>query len=298
LPYSLNNQPYFYKYMSRGTGRIVLENRTLRWSTPGTLNDPYDMQFDLRVEIDREAVKASALQKLWERHYGNQVPPAGNDLGVAINALRGIFPRLSRAEFDREFGEAIDETLVHMERTLPGLQEVTRSALTNSKILCLSEAPDIPLMWAHYAEQHQGIALRFKSAHGVDSPWPTALPVNYVVDMPLLLDSDFLSGFLSGQTMLHARPIMDRMIYTKSAEWAYEREWRISSGAGRNPDAIHEDLGFHPLELDAVILGCRMAGDDRAAFTELTQRLYPHAEILHAVRSERQFQLTIQPLDR
>ncbi|MGF9763829.1 DUF2971 domain-containing protein [Microvirga sp. 0TCS3.31] len=250
------------------------------------------MQFDLRVEIDREAVKARALQKLWEGHYGDQVAPAGNRLGEVINALRGIFPRITREEFDHEFGEAIEATLVQMERSLPGLQEVTRSALGNGKILCLSEAPDNTLMWAHYADQHQGIVLRFRSAPDVDSPWPMARPVNYVTGMPLLIDTDFLADFLSGRAMLRPRPIMDRIVYTKSADWAYEREWRIFSGAGRNPNAAYEDVRFHPLELDAVILGCRLADEERVAFIESTRRLYPHAEILHAVRSERLFQLT------
>jgi hypothetical protein len=73
---------HLFNYVSREVGRAVLTNRTLRWSTPGTLNDPYDMQFDLRVDIDKEAVKTPALGKLWEGHYGKQPAPAGNRLGA------------------------------------------------------------------------------------------------------------------------------------------------------------------------------------------------------------------------
>jgi hypothetical protein len=40
---------HLFKYVSREVGKLVLANRTLRWSTPGTLNDPYDMQFDLQL---------------------------------------------------------------------------------------------------------------------------------------------------------------------------------------------------------------------------------------------------------
>jgi hypothetical protein len=51
------------------------------------LNDPYDMQFDLRVDIDKEAVKTPALGKLWEGHYGKQPVPAGNQLGALVHRL-------------------------------------------------------------------------------------------------------------------------------------------------------------------------------------------------------------------
>ena len=113
-----NDRRFFFKYMNRATGRIVLENRTLRWSTPGTLNDPYDMQFDLHIDIEREAVKVATLQKLWDAFYGDQPVPVGNILGAVIQSVRGNFPQLTREEFDREYGDAIDDSLSRMERAV------------------------------------------------------------------------------------------------------------------------------------------------------------------------------------
>jgi hypothetical protein len=74
--------PLLYKYMSRQTGRVVLANRTLRWSTPRTLNDPYDVQFDLHIDVDREAVRAASLDKMWDAFYGNAPAPVGNRFGA------------------------------------------------------------------------------------------------------------------------------------------------------------------------------------------------------------------------
>src|SRR3979490_3166383 len=84
-----------FKYVSRKVGELVLTNRSLRWSTPGTLNDPYDMQFDLQVDIDKEALKAAGLRKVWEAWYGDQSVPAANRLGLAIRTLRETFPQLT-----------------------------------------------------------------------------------------------------------------------------------------------------------------------------------------------------------
>jgi hypothetical protein len=43
----------FYKYMTAATAKKVLEKSTLRWALPTQFNDPFDVQFDLRVEYDR-----------------------------------------------------------------------------------------------------------------------------------------------------------------------------------------------------------------------------------------------------
>src|SRR4051794_34870497 len=56
MPIANEKNLVFYKYMSPATAHAVLGNQTLRWSTPGTLNDPYDMQFDLKYEVDRGLV--------------------------------------------------------------------------------------------------------------------------------------------------------------------------------------------------------------------------------------------------
>jgi hypothetical protein len=293
-----NDRRFFFKYMSRATGKIVLENQTLRWTTPGILNDPYDMQFDLHIDIDHELVKAIALQKTWDGFYGEQIVPAGNQLGAAINLVRDVFPRLTREEFDREFGEAIDEGLMRGERILPELQDEVRSLMADSKILCLTEIPDSILMWAHYAERHHGLVLQFKAIPELDSAWGAARPVRYLNNMPRLLDNDFLADMLSGRVSMDVKAIIHRLVYTKSVEWAYEREWRIFSGTGRNRLARYEDLHFSPHELDAAIVGTRMPEEDRAAFSSIVQRLYPHAQILQMVRGERDFQLEVIPLTR
>ncbi len=292
-----NDRQFFFKYMNRATGRIVLKNRTLRWSTPGTLNDPYDMQFDLQIDIDREALKATVLEKLWDAFYGDQPAPVGNPFGAVIKGVRDVFPNLTRQAFDIKFGAAIDKGFAGGERTLPEVLERVRALMADTKILCLTESPDSTTMWAYYAEQHQGVVLQFRSVPELDSPWGVARPVQYLADMPRLLDNAFLADMLSGRISMDVGSIMDRMIYTKSSEWAHEQEWRICSGVGRDRKAPHEDIPFNPLELEAVIVGCRMPEEDRAEFSDLSRRLYPQAQLLKAEKAERKFQIQIKPLE-
>jgi hypothetical protein len=55
---------HFFKYVTPDTGRKILENGTLRWSTPQLLNDPFDMQFAFQLRIDRQSVRTMAGDKL------------------------------------------------------------------------------------------------------------------------------------------------------------------------------------------------------------------------------------------
>src|SRR5689334_15644624 len=141
----------YFKYTSLATGLAVLTARKLRWSTAALLNDPYDIQFDLHVQVDDGAVKRRVLQRLWDAHYGPSAQPAANTLGTLISAFRGQFPRLSRADFDAEYGAAIDKGLLSAARNRPQHQQEIRNFMADVKILCLSETADNVLMWAHYS---------------------------------------------------------------------------------------------------------------------------------------------------
>ncbi|UUZ68216.1 DUF2971 domain-containing protein [Polaromonas sp. P2-4] len=292
---SMNRRDTFYKYMSQDTGRIVLKNQTLRWSTPGTLNDPYDIQFDLSLNINREAVKAATLQKMWEA-YCCQPVSVGNAVGALMLLISQHCAGWSRERFEKEFESTIAESFARGEAVLPAVNAEVRAMMANSKILCLTTEPDNTLMWTHYAEAHQGMVLRFRTIPELDSPYSIACPIQYLENMPVLMDDDFLSDMLSGRVSLDPKSIMSRLVYTKSSDWAYEHEWRIFSGAGRNPDAPHEDCRFGARELDAVIFGCRTSDADRIEIAALVRDRYPHASLLQARKKMNAFQLEIEPL--
>jgi hypothetical protein len=102
-----NDRLHFFKYMTAATARIVLTNRTLRWSTASVLNDPFDMQFDMSVAIDPDRLRSAALSKMWQLYASQQPTPAKNPAGGLMELLRRSSPKLTRDEFDREFGPAM-----------------------------------------------------------------------------------------------------------------------------------------------------------------------------------------------
>lgn len=287
----------FYKYMGRGTARIVLENRTLRWSVPSMLNDPFDVQFDLHMnKIDRERIKSLALPKMWEAMFGKGEFAPGNAFGIMMARLRGLLKKMSREEFDKRFGDSIDQGVDNLLEHLPAHQADIRKYMAKTKVICFSEVPDSILMWAYYAEQQKGAVLCFRAAEDVDSPLLHARPLNYSKHVPRLVTEEFLADMSAGLVNMDAKSLLEKMTTTKAIEWGHEREWRITLGYGREPDALFEDLSFHSEELESVILGCLMPEKDIEALSRLTREKYPKAKLQQAVKADGEFKLIIKEL--
>jgi hypothetical protein len=82
---------------------------------------------------------------------------------------------------------------------------------------------------------------------------------------------------------------------TKSKVWAYEKEWRIISGL-RDKTQTYEILPYAPEEVGAVYLGCNITIADKEEIIEITRRIYPKAQLFHAVKHEREFALTFNEI--
>lgn len=269
----------FFKYMTRDVAKIVLSNRTLRWTTPGTFNDPFDVQFDLDVRANFERVQDRYVNAFWDKHFAAH-PKHGERWEGTAAALR----------------EAYAKGIDNLRAMLPQTNAELRALMAREKIICFSETPFSIPMWAYYAEQHQGAVLCFRCIPGGDSPYRIAQPVRYREEMPQLYEEEELFRALTREYSLKGNQaeIVDRLVYTKAIAWEHEREWRIRQGDGRNPDAVHEDNSFDPRELAAVLLGCRMPESDRAELSGLA-KVYPSAEVYQMERAAKVFELRMSP---
>jgi hypothetical protein len=285
---------YFYKYVSSSVVPLILQNRTLRWSTPSLLNDPFDMQFDLHVKVDRQKLRALTLQKHWDAWYGPSfVPHPSSKIGKLISANRCRAPKLSREAFAEKFHHISDKSLDNLLAHLPESHNEIRASIGRTKILCLSAVGDSLPMWSYYAESHQGAVLRFKPHSDVDSLYPLARAVTYTQQMPRLFDEETLSDIGVGLATTQSEQLIERLVYTKANAWEHEQEWRLFVGLGRAPEEPVEYLPFFAVELDAIILGCASTDACRMAVSELARKLYPTAKILQAAKSDREFKLVI-----
>lgn len=285
--------PHVYKYLSPATAKIVLENRTLRWSSPPLLNDPFDMQFAFQIRHDFAALKPRVLDAKWDHILGRHLDLPLNALGRMIRENQERFRLFSREEFDQHIGPSVDRSFEELIGNRDRHNRVLVDFFGNDKIFCVSARPDIILMWSHYAANHSGVVLRFRT-DTLNNPFGVARPVEYVDEMPSLYTDEALVRLLSGYDGLDHNALMHTVVSTKSAHWAYEEELRIYSGAGRSPAAF-EDIAFGRHEIDGVIFGARTSDPDRERITALAAA-YPAIELLRARVSTAAYGIDIAPI--
>ena len=288
----------FYKYVTVDTGKKILENGTLRWSTPAALNDPFDMQFAFQLPTNLHEVRTKIFERWYRRIVGQRINRATDGIGPAALTASSWTPT-TRDEFEQEIGSAIDQSL---SRLVNGVESVNkwlfRDHFANSKILCFSELYDSILMWSYYAANHSGLVLRF-TGNTTGESLSSARPVRYIDQMPPLYDQEALCDLLDPDGRYFSdhgtERIMNEMIWTKSSHWSHEREWRLYASGGEIV-AAHQDIPFSLTELDGVIFGMRTSDEDRKAITDLVQAKYPHAESLQARAKPNAYELMIEGL--
>jgi hypothetical protein len=285
-----------FKYMPLQTAEIVLSNRTLRWTTPERLNDPHDMRFSFKSNVNKTVVKSSALEKMWETYSGQFADDIDNVLHRGLIDLKIRRPRVSREEFFNEFDAPIEESIDKHARILAELSTKLRDFVSDSKILCLTEDNSSTRMWSHYADDHKGITLGFRSIPGLDSPYQIAKRVTYHETTPDIFEAEQFADVLSGRSKLDTEEILTKYVYCKSTEWSYEREWRIFSGSGRNPDWPFEDIPFHQAELSEITFGCKMKIEDQVSVVALAKRQYPKARLSRVVMTDGSFDLSVRSI--
>ena len=120
-------------------------------------------------------------------------------------------------------------------------------------ILSLTEVPTNSAMWAHYAENHKGFLLGFATCHEFFNRQRSEKDEFNHLRRVQYIDR-------SGSN----RSLMDLdgndIFFTKSTEWAYEREWRMITPLARSLDEAPEAdevklLDYPASALSEVVIG-------------------------------------------
>lgn len=131
------------------------------------------------------------------------------------------------------------------------VRKIINEELESVKVSCFSESPFEPLMWAHYANKHKGICYWFDKSKIF--PKLDFIKSKKVIYSNSLVEIRFFEKTTSIELL---KPQIESIIYTKSENWAYEKEYRYWKKTNEN------SLKFNPKSLKAIIVGFRNAKKD------------------------------------
>ena len=246
--------------------RPIVFDRQIYFSKPANFNDPWDC----KPYFNRVCLSDPDTLERYVAWYINVTRNCRPDISEAEIQLTAARYRLDADSFSskiHEFSSAM----------AAGISE-------HFRVYCLSTKHSCELMWAHYADKHQGVCLEFALPNPV---FDRALRVSYSEAYPFfdLTDSDTERNLM--------------ILLNKSIAWAYEDEYRLVSqeeyGASQHDTLVTRDgiLRLPEASLTAIIVGSLAP---EATITAI-KRLIVHAshpiQLRRAVRAFDRYKLDV-----
>ena len=271
----VHDRDSFFKYVSAATALLILQRCTLRWSSPILFNDPFDVPRELSFGISSADIVRACSRRM--ASLIEEPPEDTSDLEPKVRLIvetvkRGITSEL-RAQLLAGL-EDLSETHRPPGESMEEFRKMWRELLPNFRILCLTESPAHAAMWYHYADRYTGVVIELRCDDDLDSAWLAARPVSYAIGKPAVYTADGWAKYLTTDKMLALERMLHDATFTKSPDWSYEREWRITSFKGPRDTGPFTDYRLNPSEVAAVYLGPTTAPADKVALIAIAA-LYP-----------------------
>ena len=209
---------FLYIYMKVSSAKRFLEQAALWMSSYDKFNDPFEFSYSLSCDYSEEEL----LQWL-----GNTDKGIKNDI---------LYLEKEDVNFNKIINKIVSKA-IHKELKEMGLR-------------CFTEKSDNLLMWAHYAEEHKGVCLKFDILEAAEF-FKNLVRVRYNDKYPEL------------NYIRESKEKVVEILRHKSKAWEYEREWRvIKLGEGNKLAPIS------PTSLVEIIFGCRCTEENQKEIQE------------------------------
>ena len=226
----------------------ILNNHSVMFSSCMAFNDP----FDCAVYLD-----GNATIEEWHTYLSMQSMPPLLRAQTEMNILKD--PQKAAIELEKGYWDSVMEM----------------------GIFCLSEAPDIILLWSHYADFHKGVCLRFDILKDMDT-FLSPIKVDYNNEYPRV---KYISQYINND------PNLADALWHKAKDWEYEKEYRVIKP---NFKGLKE---FRKEAMTGIIFGCCCPDETKREITEkLNEKGFTGVELFEAIRSETAYQLNLNSI--
>jgi hypothetical protein len=235
----------------------IISNNRLYFADPAQLNDPFDcnIPFDLN-NSEMDSFLRDALLQMQENIEGIE--------------LRKI---IKMALENKAMFEALLNNWTWRQR-IYGFIYNKMGVIS----LCRAESRNHPLMWAHYANSHDGICYEFEE----EASW-----------VDLKQDVDYSPGFdkfnIAGSDPMR----LIKAIRTKGPEWAYEHECRLIKA-----NAARTYLTFAKESLKAIYFGLKINVESYYKIAVMIESLGFGCPIFQMELSTNSYELYARSIDK
>lgn len=245
---SVPDKLFKYKTFSPDSMELILADY-LYFANPSKFNDPLDCKVSIDDDINDESQLRSILSNLYKINAERKLNDSARSLRYKGPKTLEKISTLSQSEAERLVSEIYDNFDFFDDKSA-SINQALANSIGNvilsgySKgILSLAENSDCPLMWAHYANNHEGLCLGYKIPDKVKAK---IHPINYSSNRREIKTSQIIKMLNNDNTA--RREIEDAIFLRKATPWGYEKEWRMISNVGLQNATIY---------LSEIIFGLR-----------------------------------------
>jgi hypothetical protein len=184
-----------YKYVVPHLWENILKDGFIRFTQPSDFNDPFEMQPYFEY-VETESNIRKEIQDLLDSESGKEMWNAGlqiNYSGIPAEARGGLTFESHKKRVEDGIRENIPEILIVAEQIINQMSNkdgqliaaVRDQFLLINKwigVLSLTEKRDNLLMWAHYAQNHQGFVIEFDDTHEYFHQTAPIPPLRFLLD--------------------------------------------------------------------------------------------------------------------
>jgi hypothetical protein len=267
-----------YKYLAPCRAALIQGNLRIRFSQVSVLNDVDEFQPPYKGVAPRAEIERTVHER-FPKQYPREYAAS----------LRNLGPVEAELWIEKMVPLWADTVEANYEKSI---REVYARLDSNFGVLSLSGTVTSKLMWSFYSDGGTGIVVEFDAKHpwfncknGENDSYRHLRQVQYVADRePIYL-----------ATKDDAATREDDVLYTKTIEWEFEKEWRIIRGFKEAKEKIGADqygkdiflFEIPPSAIKSVIFGYRadpqLEGDLRKIVT--TNANLKHLVFMRAVRN-------------
>lgn len=215
----------------------IISEQELFFSGIEAFNDPFDGKVKLKFDGKLNEIKAAQVRVQYTNRLVKEDKFEGITISDSVDLINGKF----------------DEDLIKDIKFRDDLEKRVQEIHNNKGVLALSSIPDNILMWSHYSDNHFGICFGF-DWDSEDEVFGKYKKVKYQ------------THYDEVWSWLHTDDeIVEGIIYNKSIDWSYEKEFRIITD---NIKAVK----FDKRNLKEIIFGCKTKQEDIDEIVEMVKK--------------------------
>jgi hypothetical protein len=258
--YNIPDLLYKYRVWDDEYQKRILTNNEIYLASASQFNDPFDATLPYRYK-DEELTPDNIFKKLLVigKEQWPDMPESELHEKMYERQMSGVF------ESGQYWKDKYDE--------------LTEERNNKFGILSLTSKKENLLMWAHYANSHQGFCIGFDKFILYETISGRLGPVIYSESFPKVgLFDDNLEG-------------LTRILTTKSTDWKYEDEYRITK-----IDASRKIFKLPDEAIKEIVLGYKMKEEYKYEIVALVKSRFPNARIFQSQMNLEEFKLNMIPI--